>query len=518
MKTNNEALIKDRAAGVLLHISSLPGKHGLGDLGKPAFEFVDFLKSSGFKYWQVLPIGPVSAVMGYSPYSSPSTFAGNTDFISIDSLRLNPGETNEPQETNEVKENTNSEEENNSEESSFADYELSKSYKEPIIYNYFKGSEHPEFETFCKKNTTWLDDFALFTALSDFLKTNDWRKWGDASQYNKKTIEEYNSKLKEQVNYIKFKQFLFFKQWFELKEYANSNGIQIVGDIPIYVVLEGADAWANKDIFQVDANMEPSNVAGVPPDYFSEDGQRWGNPLYKWLDKNNKLYEPTYEWWKKRVLHLSSMFDIVRIDHFRAFEAYWSVPAEEETAKNGKWVQGPGSDFFAKLQKECGRLPLIAEDLGIITQEVEQLRDEFNFPGMKIMQFAFDYNSNNYYLPHNIDNPNCILYTGTHDNNTTNGWFYEGDVSQDVQEYIMEYLDIDTFADMHLHIIKSALMTISKLVIIPMQDLLGYGAAYRMNTPGTVSSNWGWKLKSNEINSELIEKFLRTLKLYGRVS
>jgi 4-alpha-glucanotransferase len=210
------------------------------------------------------------------------------------------------------------------------------------------------------------------------------------------------------------------------------------------------------------------------------------------------------------------MFDIVRIDHFRAFESYWSVPAEEETAKNGKWIKGPGSNFFIKLQKECGKLPLIAEDLGVITPEVELLRDEFNFPGMKIMQFAFDHNADNYYLPHNIDNPNCILYTGTHDNNTTNGWFYEGDISQETQEYIMEYLDIDSFDDMHHHMIKSALMTISNLVIIPMQDLLGYGAPYRMNKPGTAADNWGWKLRSDEINYELVEKFLRILKLYGR--
>jgi 4-alpha-glucanotransferase len=281
-------------------------------------------------------------------------------------------------------------------------------------------------------------------------------------------------------------------------------------------VLEGADAWANRDIFQIDKEMNPTNVAGVPPDYFSEDGQKWGNPLYKWFDKNNNLNEPTYSWWKKRILHLASMFDVVRIDHFRAFEAYWAVPEKEKTAKNGEWLTGPGCDFFIRLQKECGRLPFIAEDLGIITPEVELLRDQFDFPGMKIMQFAFDQNSDNYYLPHNISNPNCILYTGTHDNNTTNGWFYEGDISQESQEYIMEYLDIDSFGDMHFHIIKSALMTISNLVIIPMQDLLGFGAHFRMNKPGTVENNWVWKLKSSDSNNELVEKFLRLLKLYGR--
>jgi len=311
-----------------------------------------------------------------------------------------------------------------------------------------------------------------------------------------------------------------------MREYANKKNIKIIGDIPIYMSMDSADSWSAQNILCIDyENMTPEFIAGVPPDYFSETGQLWGNPLYIWYNKNNELKlnelnelnEETYQWWKERVNHSLKLTDIVRIDHFRGFESYWSVKYGEETAIDGEWLKGPGKKFFDRLEKDLGDLPIIAEDLGIITPEVKNLRDELSLPGMKILLFAFDQNNKNEYLPHNITNRECIVYTGTHDNNTSNGWFYEQSISEDDRKYILEYLCMKDWSDFHLRLIREAMATLADLVIIPVQDILGYGAEFRMNTPGTIANNWLWKLTKNALNRENMAVYKRMAHMFSRI-
>ncbi len=301
-----------------------------------------------------------------------------------------------------------------------------------------------------------------------------------------------------------------------MKEFANSAGIKIIGDIPIYMSMNSADAWARRDILQINREtLKPLGIAGVPPDYFSETGQLWGNPLYKWKEKG-KIKAETMDWWMRRISRMLELVDLIRIDHFRGLESYWSVKPEEKTAIKGKWVKGPGRAFFTEIKKNFGEIPLIAEDLGIINDKVKKLRDDFKLPGMKILQFAFDFKNENAYLPHNIEDDNCVLYTGTHDNNTTNGWFYEGEVSEEQRQYIMEYLGIETWDDFHWKLIRAALRARANLVIFPAQDLLGYGKEFRMNTPSTTQGNWSWKLKSGALTEEISKKLLKMNRMYSR--
>ena len=500
----------ERGSGILLHITSLSGKEFSGTMGSEAYDFADFLDKSGIMYWQILPLGPISGGMSYSPYASPSTFAGNPLFISCDELskaewfgkKIDFPRTDEPEQI---------------------DFEQAASFKMNILReaasSFFspKNGEQAQYDSFCAANAFWLEDFALFRALSQKFTSDNWRSWPDAVRTRQsQAMRALSSELKEEIRLHKFIQYIFFSQWTRLKSYCNSKNIKIIGDMPLYISPDGADIWANTGIFQLNKDYTPTLVAGVPPDYFSETGQRWGNPLYKWFKRKKKLYKPTLKWWTNRLRHLKSHLDIVRIDHFRGLESYWAIPSAEETAVNGKWLPGPGLPFFRKLQKELGDLPLIAEDLGIITPEVEELRDSLSLPGMKILQFAFDGNNKNHYLPHNIENANCVFYTGTHDNNTMNGWFYNSETDNGTQKYVMTYLDTDKFSDIHKRFIRAIYASSARVAITPMQDVLGFGAEHRMNTPGTVDKNWRWHCKKEYFSEELAQKLNFLGRLYNR--
>jgi len=502
-----------RSCGVLLHITSLPGKYGIGTLGKEAREFADLLKEGGQQFWQVLPIGPVVSPFGHSPYASTSTFAGNHLMISMESLCEEEWCSAVPDDIP-------------GDEAHFIDFETSERRLNTFLETAFRDFEmqaaddvRAEFEVFCRESSFWLDDYALYTALALHFKSYNWLDWDTpVSLREPEAISEWREKLKDRVRFHSFVQFIFFRQWDDLHEYCSVQGVQLIGDIPIYITLEGADAWSNPGILDLcEKTGRPLSVAGVPPDYFSETGQRWGNPLYRWRDAAGHLNEETAVWWKERLLHLKKRVDIVRIDHFRGFESYWAIPADEETAVNGEWVEGPGMEFFTRLKHDLGDLPLIAEDLGVITPEVKKLRDGLGLPGMKILQFAFDFNNKNEYLPHNIENHNCILYTGTHDNNTTNGWFYEAEVDENGQKYIMEYIGSEQYSDFHWQLIRLAYMSVANLVIVPAQDIIGYGEAFRMNKPGTANGNWRWKLTSDAITEDMITRIRRMAWIYRRI-
>jgi len=503
----------DRSCGVLLHITSLPGRYGIGTLGDEAFAFAGMLSRGGQSCWQILPIGPVSEAQGYSPYASTSTFAGNPFFISLEKLKQQPwfgkdtGGAGFP-------------------DDDFVDFGRVAAHKMPLLHRacelFFKRATRSEvelFEKFCADAAGWLDDYALFSALAGHFKTNHWHTWPkDISHRSSDALAAWRKKLKSSIRFHCFLQHVFFQQWSALKEHCAGLGIKLIGDIPIYITLDGADAWANPDIFQLDARTRmPRAVAGVPPDYFSKTGQRWGNPLYRWYDENKKLNQRTLSWWATRIGHLMRLVDIMRIDHFRGFESYWSVPAKEKTAMNGTWVKGPGVEFFHRLREQLGELPLIAEDLGDITPAVIRLRQELGFPGMKILQFAFDFKNKNPYLPHTYTDPNCIVYTGTHDNNTTNGWFYSDEIDDGTRHYIMDYMGSDRFSDFHWQLIRLAYGSAADLAMIPGQDLLGYGGELRMNLPGTAEHNWRWRLRANVITGELMDRLRHLAHLYDRI-
>ncbi len=502
----------ERSSGILLHITSLPGKFGIGTLGNEAYEFANNIKKAGLKYWQILPIGPVNPAMGFSPYSSASTFAGNYLFISLEKIKQDfLPDLNIDKVT--------------FEEDHFIPFDKVISHKQLVLKQaaelFFKqqNDQHiAAYNTFCNNHEFWLNDFAIFSTLAQINTTDNWLEWDvTVTREDKKQLADFQEKFKDEINYYKFKQFIFFNQWQKLKTYCNSLDIKLIGDIPIYISLESADAWSHPDILQLDREQKPMSVAGVPPDYFSSTGQRWGSPIYKWFKTKNKLFKPTLEWWFKRIAHLHKYIDIIRIDHFRGFESYWSIPVDEPTAINGTWKTGPGIAFFEELEKKLGELPLIAEDLGIITPEVEKLRDDLRLPGMKILQFAFDYNSENLYLPHNITNQNCILYTGTHDNNTTNGWFYGDEVDEHRQKYILNYLGTDSIDDFHWQLLKLAFRSVANCVIFPAQDIIGFGGEFRMNTPGTTTDNWHWKLTKKCITEKALNRLKELGQLYSRI-
>jgi len=502
-----------RSSGVLLHISSLPGKHGIGTLGQEAEEFISFLKDSGVTYWQILPTGPVSSSMCYSPYSCTSVFAGNRLLISLDEIRKEEWFT----------EQLNIPEMAEGDYVEFHKAEEVNSGALDLAFSLFNAngttSVMKEFNLFREENRSWLDDYALYEILAQSFNSYEWTSWEEPYA---KRFPEVMDRLKddhsEEIEKIEFIQFIFFKQWKRIKKIANDNGINIIGDIPIYMSMNSSDSWANTGILQIDVEkLKPSAIAGVPPDYFSETGQLWGNPLYKWKD-HGKFKEETMTWWLSRISRMLKLVDFIRIDHFRGLESFWAVKYGEETAMNGQWVKGPGEHFFTEVKRQFGEIPLLAEDLGIITKAVEKLRDDFELPGMKILQFAFDFNNDNDYLPHNIENRNCILYTGTHDNNTTNGWFYGEEVTEDQRRYIMEYLGIEEWSDFHWKLIRSAMASTANLVMIPAQDLLGYGGDFRMNKPSTIEDNWDWKLKSGTLNSGIASKLRRMNYIYRRGS
>ncbi len=494
----------ERSSGILLHPTSLPGKFGIGSLGKEAFDFVDFLVESGQKLWQVFPLGPTG--YGDSPYQCFSAFAGNPLLISLEKLveegllTENDLNTNETFDTNLV------------------DFGKVINFKFPVLrkaYSHFamNGSqlEKIKFDTFCQNSSLWLEDYALFMALKDHFGGKPWIEWDlDIKMREEKALEYYANHLSETINFQKFIQYLFFKQWKEVKSYANSNYIKVVGDIPIFVAFDSADAWSNPDIFLFDQDRKPVKVAGVPPDYFSATGQLWGNPLYNW----EKLDETGYQWWIDRVKANLVVSDIIRIDHFRGFAAYWAVPFGETTAINGEWVAAPGKELFRAIEKALGTLPIIAEDLGLITPDVIDLRDTFNFPGMKILQFAFDSGEENDYLPHTYDK-NCVVYTGTHDNDTVLGWYQKAKAED--KKFVQDYLNV-TCDDKNVanEFIRAAWASTAVIALAPLQDVLGLGSETRINTPGVAAVNWMWRYKSTQLTSDVAANLRKITKTYFR--
>ena len=501
----------ERASGVLLHPTSLPSKFGIGDLGESAYKFVDFLVSSGQKLWQILPLGPTG--YEHSPYTMNfSAFAGNPLMISLE-LLLEEGLLTDEELIPLEKTESNLQR---------VDFDAVIPHKTKILqqaYQYFQKSlaktANREFENFCKEQASWLDDYVLFMAL---LEANDYKAWNfwdrAVARREQNALEAQRDKLKDAISYHKFLQFKFFQQWKKIRTYANDRNIKIVGDISIYVCHNSADVWANPEIFQLDSQtLESAYIAGVPPDYFSATGQLWGNPVYDW----DKLEETNFSWWIERFRATLEYVDIVRIDHFRGFEAYWRVPAGEETAINGEWVKGPDKKFFETLGSTLGSLPVMAEDLGIITPEVEELRDTFNFPGMRILQFAFGGEADNPYLPHNYIQ-NCVVYPGTHDNDTTIGWWNQA--GKEEKLHVAKYLGYSSpeeVKEINWEFIRMALSSVGDLAILSVQDFLDLGSDGRMNDPSVSAGNWRWRYQNSEqLTPELSRRLLEMTRLYRR--
>jgi len=509
------AMVIKRASGLLLHMTSLPGKYGCGTLGREAAAFSDFLAASGQSYWQILPLGPVCPHWNFSPYSSPSAFAGNELFIDPEKMHAR-GWLSDAQLQAGVDDR----------QGDFADLEGTASRSGALLAwasqsfsRQQTAGEKIEFERFCHEQRHWLDDYSLFRALADHFNTMQWTAWpDDIARRQPEALGRWRQKLADAVQLRQFGQFVFFDQWQEMKNHANRLGVKIIGDIPFYVNFESADAWAHREIFQLDpASGLPAAVAGVPPDYFSQTGQRWGNPLYQWQDQGRCLDQATMAWWTARIGHLLQLVDVLRIDHFRGFETYWSIAAAESTAVNGRWLPGPGLAFFDALKSKLGDLPLVAEDLGETTPAVEALRDQLALPGMKILQFAFDGRSANPYLPHNFASPNCLVYPGTHDNNTCNGWFYGQETGPQTKQYVLDYLNAAHGDEFHWQFIRLAMQSIACLAVFPVQDILGYGERFRMNTPGQGAGNWNWKLTPGALTPETAQRLRQLTGLYNRL-
>lgn len=494
--------MNERASGILLHPTSLPGNYGIGTLGKAAYELIDFLELSKQHYWQILPLGPT----GYadSPYQCFSAHAGNPNLIDLE-LLVAEGLLQQ------------------ADLASFPDlqegpvqFDQVQKVREPLLrkaYETFSAqaseTEKLKYRNFLKEHYKWLNAFALFMAIKHRQQLAPWYQWNHSiRERDPDTLSKLQDELKNETNCYKFIQYQFAKQWSKVKEYAHKKRIRIIGDIPLYVALDSADAWANPEIFEFTDHLMPIRVGGVPPDYFSETGQLWGNPLFRWTDQK----EPVYSWWKERIATNLQLFDIVRIDHFRGFAAYWAVPYGEKTAVKGKWVDGPGKDFFDAMLAHFGKLPIIAEDLGVITPDVEELRDTYGFPGMKILEFAFDSKEANDYIPYNYSR-NCIVYTGTHDNNTVVGWFNEA--NEEDRKMLLDYLNT-TGDDINWDMIRLAWGSVANTAIVPMQDLLGLDITGRMNVPGTTNNNWRWRATSSDFTPELAEKLAKLTTLYGR--
>jgi 4-alpha-glucanotransferase len=475
-----------RGSGILAHITSLPSPYGIGDLGFSSHAFLDFLVCAGQRYWQFLPTGPGSPVFDNSPYMSISAFAGSPLLISPE-LLLEEGLI----EANSL-----------SNSPVFSEYSVDFTqvglFKKKIMEEAFTNFslQLPQFINF-KKNTPWLNDYTLFMALKEQFHNQGWGEWPvKIATREPATLSALRIEHHDRMEYFAFEQYEFFRQWQIMRAKAKKENIQLIGDIPIYVGWDSADVWANQEIFQLDPrSLNPTHVAGVPPDYFSKTGQRWGNPLYRWQSKDPEIQKRLTEWWTARFRAVFEMVDIARIDHFRGFEAYWSIPEKEETAINGKWVKGPGENFFNKIFAVLGPLNIIAEDLGVITPEVSELRDSLGFPGMKVLQFAFDDNPDNPFLPHNYTSSECVVYTGTHDNDTTVGWFLSDGLSPMQRQRIKKVANQndDNHSSIHQDLIYLAMASIGRLAIFPLQDVLGFGNDCRMNSPGTRKGNWTWR-------------------------
>ncbi|MEH2056908.1 MAG: 4-alpha-glucanotransferase [Nostoc sp.] len=493
-----------RSSGILLHPTSFPSRFGIGDLGLEAYHFIDFLKESHQQYWQVLPLGPTG--YGNSPYMCYSAMAGNPLLISPEKL-LEEGLLVEEDFANLP---------------GFPVEKVDFEQVVPIKIRLLKKAcenfrtnatpiQHKEFEGFCDSKAYWLDNYALFMALKDANNGASWNTWEpEFVKREPEALAQVESRLNEDIFYYKFVQFQFFRQWSDLKNYANMRGIDIIGDIPIYVAHDSADVWAHPDIFCLDEETgEVAQMAGVPPDYFSATGQLWGNPVYNW----EQLQKQDFKWWVQRFEAMLDYVDIIRIDHFRGFEAYWSVPKGEETAINGEWVEAPGDAFFEVIRQKLGKLPVLAEDLGVITPGVEALRDKYEFPGMKILQFAFGSDPANPFLPFNYSR-NAVVYTGTHDNDTTIGWFNTANDNE--KQNLWLYLGCISPEGVHWDLIRLALSSIANQAIIPLQDILGLGNEARMNFPSIAEGNWEWRYQTGALRDELGDRLKVLTRLNGR--
>ncbi len=495
-----------RECGILMPISSLPGKYGIGCFSKEAYEFVDKLVKAEQRYWQILPLGPTS--FGDSPYQSFSTYAGNPYFISLESL---------------IEEGLLQKEECEAvdfgSDARWVDYGKIYKGRIPLLHKAYERSriaENPAFLKFEQENASWLDDYALFRAVKDRMGGVSWEKWPeDIKKRWQYSLDYYREELYFDIEFYKFLEFKFEEQWGRLKKYANDRGIRIIGDLPIYVAFDSADTWAHPELFQLDENNTPTSVAGCPPDGFSDNGQVWGNPLYRW-----EVHKSTgYNWWMQRLLHCFQMYDVLRIDHFRGFDEYFSIPYGEKTARNGHWEKGPGIEFFHTMRDRLGEREVIAEDLGYVTDSVRRLVNESGFPGMKVLEFAFDSRdtgSANDYLPHNYP-VNSVVYTGTHDNETLTGWYLG--IKPQEQKMLRDYLHNDRTAGRKLYwdIICLVMRSVARICIVPMQDYLGLDNRYRTNKPSTLGGkNWRWRLLKGEFSEELLSDIFDVTSIYGR--
>jgi 4-alpha-glucanotransferase len=492
-----------RASGVLLHPTSLPGPHGAGDLGPAAYHFVDWLVAARQRLWQILPLGNVGA--GHSPYMSTSAFAGNVLLIDLADLQahgwLEAGELVPP--------------------ASFAAPRIDHAAMIPWRMERLRraaqrfaatgsAEQRAAFEAFCASHASWLPDYALFAALADAHPGCAWCDWdAPLAQREPAALAQARETHAEAIGFHRFCQWRFFEQWSRLRRHANERGVQIVGDAPIYVAYHSAEVWARTELFDLDKSRRPSHVAGVPPDYFSATGQRWGNPLYRW----SAHADERHAWWIERVRRTFELVDVLRIDHFRGFAHYWEIPASEPTAVHGRWRVGPGAALFKAIGAALGPLPIIAEDLGLLTPEVTALRKRFAFPGMRVLHFAFaEGSSRNLYLPHHHE-PDSVVYTGTHDNDTTLGWWTQASDAE--RDHVRAYLGIDG-QEIHWDLIRTALASVADTAIVPMQDVLGLGTEHRMNRPGESTGHWAWRFDWSQVRPEHAERLARLVRLYGR--
>lgn len=503
-----------RSSGILLHITSLPSPFGIGDFGPAAYAFADLLHEANQSVWQVLPLVPTG--FGHSPYASPSTFAGNPALISPEIL-LKDGLLL-PEDIDQLPE--------------FDDQRVAFDEVLPFKYDLLKKAylrfeqksnrkEVLDFASYCKKNSSWLDDYALFAVLKITSGDKEWIDWEPSiKNRTSKGLAAMKEAHATEISMHKFWQFLFHKQWQALKTYCNEKGIKIFGDLPIYVAHDSSDVWANQSLFHLDKDGRQIVVAGVPPDYFSETGQRWGNPIYRW----DIMAAKNFDWWTHRFQSILGQVDYVRLDHFRGFEAYWAVPASEKTAINGTWIDGPKHSLFEVLEKRLGTLPVIAENLGVITDEVTSIMETFEFPGMAILEFAFDGDASSEFLPHNYKE-DLVAYTGTHDNDTLLGWWYNNSSTQDIEtkeqahEFATDYLGLHNIPEEELHwaFIRALFGSVARLAIVPLQDVMGLDASGRMNTPGTVGNeNWSWRFTFNMIPKGAFDQLARLTEIYGR--
>lgn len=489
-----------RSSGILMHISSLPSPYGIGTMGKEAREFVDFLVESAQTCWQVLPICPTS--YGDSPYQSFSSFAGNPYFIDLDTLceegLLEKKECESyPWGDNELE----------------VDYGTMYESRYSLLhkaYDRFQKKIPADYTSFCKEQEDWLGDYALFMALKDAHGGASWSEWEEELKLRKpEAMKKASEELSEEIDFWKMLQYLFYKQWNSLKAYANENGIKMIGDAPIYVAMDSSDVWANPTQFYLDEELTPIDVAGCPPDAFSEDGQLWGNPLFRW----DVMKKDDYAWWTKRIEKMTKLFDIIRIDHFRGFDSYYAIPFGEKTARNGEWREGPGIELFRTMEKKLGKMNIIAEDLGFLTDSVKQMLKDSGYPGMKLIQFAFDTREDGDYLPHNYTQ-NCVVYAGTHDNDTILGWLETA--GENCVAYAKEYLKLDEEEGYHWGIMRGVWSSVGDLAVVTMQDILGLGSEGRMNTPSTLGCNWKWRMKAGSLDDKLAAKIRNYVEVYGR--